>query len=386
MNKPVCFLPWVHLYVDTRGNVKSCCNANVVYGNIREQTIREIWFGEKVQKFRELNLNGVKDRRCGHCWKREAVGKVSLRQESQDRFHIQQELNFEPQVPISFDLRFSNLCNLKCRTCWHGASSSWFSDAKVLGNNSGSKAVISATENVDLVGAIFKLDVDPEEFYFGGGEPLMMQEHYQILETLISKKLTNVRLRYNTNLTRLKLGQWNVLELWSQFSDVHVDISIDALFKQGEYIRDGLRWNDFIENFKVLVDNNMRVRIAPTISVLNALELPSLHRYFVSNNFIGINDIQLNVLDRPNFYNIKSLPNELKKRFKSNIEQHVEWVKSVGGEDALIKEFESTAEYALAHDWSDQQENFKRYNQILDNVRDQHGPSLMPHLSGLWKE
>ena len=204
-----CLMPWVHLYVGTNGKANACCNTSITYGSVRNQPIDSIWNGDKINQFRKQLLEGVKDKRCSICYNKEAAGKASIRTETLVKFKRHIPIALENKTltkPVYLDIRYSNVCNLKCRTCWHGASSSWFEDAKVLKTNFGDKAIIKATtKNTKLIEDIVTYSDELEEVYFAGGEPLLMEEHYEFLDLLIEKKSFNTRIRYNTNLTQLKL-------------------------------------------------------------------------------------------------------------------------------------------------------------------------------------
>ncbi len=164
-------MPWVHLYVDTRGNVKACCSANITFGNVNKQSLAEIWQGEAINKFRKSTLANEQDKRCGACWKREQAGKNSMRTETIEKFGNDYTIT-EQLRPTYLDIRFSNLCNLTCVTCWHGASSSWFDEAKQLGTNWGDKAIITATpDNMAFLDQVLAFTPKVEEVYFAEENP-----------------------------------------------------------------------------------------------------------------------------------------------------------------------------------------------------------------------
>lgn len=341
-----CLMPWVHLYIDTRGNVKACCSANITFGNVNEQSLIEIWQGESINKFRAATLANKQDKRCGACWKREQAGKNSMRTETIEKFGDDDAIT-EQLRPTYLDIRFSNLCNLTCVTCWHGASSSWFEEAKQLGTNWGDKAIITATpDNLKLLDEVFEFTSYIEEIYFAGGEPLMMEEHYVFLEKLIEHGLTNTFLRYNTNLTRLQLKHWDVIGLWKHFNRIEIAASIDALEEEGAVIRRGLKWDSFLQNCKVVAElSNVHFKIAPTVSALNVHQLPALHRFFVEHGIIEISDIYLNVLDRPAEYNISKMSQEKKQQAEVLLQEHLQWLTNNTVSQLLIQEFQSLNQY-----------------------------------------
>ena len=82
----ICLMPWIHLYVDTNGNAKACCNASITYGNVNKESIESIWNGDSIKKFRKNLLEGQKDKRCSSCFKRESVNKSSIRTETLNKY------------------------------------------------------------------------------------------------------------------------------------------------------------------------------------------------------------------------------------------------------------------------------------------------------------
>ena len=202
--KPYCLMPWIHFHVGNKGVAKACCVANIPYGNINSESLEDIWKGDPITKIRTKFAAGEIDKRCAVCIHQEAVGNKSIRQETFDKFpHI--DIEKSPSLPIYFDIRFSNVCNFRCRTCWHGASSKWFSDAKELGTAIGKKAIIKNVQDFeDFIQKTGAALLQAEEIYFAGGEPLVTEEHYLLLEWLIEQGATQMRLRYNTNFSKLQ--------------------------------------------------------------------------------------------------------------------------------------------------------------------------------------
>lgn len=384
-------MPWLHLHVDTSGRVKACCDANITFGNINSQSIEQIWQGEPIRKFRKLMMAGQRDNRCASCFAKEAAGKASMRTETLGKFAHRMDWVEQTDAdgrsplskPIYFDIRFNNLCNLRCRTCWHGASSSWFEEAKLLKNNFGQKAIIEAAKDGrHLIDALLSQGVDVEEIYFAGGEPLMMKEHYDLLDRLIANGNTKVHLRYNTNLTLLTLKDRSVLELWAKFEQVTVSASIDGIGEQVEYVRKGMSWERFVQNMQRIKTElpHVRLEIAPTISVFNVGSLGELHRFFVENGLTEVNAIYLNVLYRPDYYNIKILPSAVKKLAQAALGSHLDWLALQGSSEALMAEFESVISYMNQEDWSHQLPVLRQQLALLDDMRSEDFETTFPVL------
>lgn len=394
--KSICLMPWIHLYVDTSGNAKACCNTSITYGNVNNKSIESIWNGESIKKFRKNLLEGKKDKRCSACFKREAVNKSSIRTETLDKYKpylkwlqkTSSDGTCKHSKPVYLDIRYSNVCNLKCRTCWHGASSSWFNDAKFLKTNFGDKAIIKATpENEKFIDDLFTLDTELAEVYFAGGEPLMMEEHYSFLDSLLDKNQTSLHLRYNTNLSKLTLKDKRALHYWKHFKKITLAVSIDAIGEKAAYIRSGLKWKKFLENIELVKEKcpHIIIQIAPTVSNLSILTLCDLHQYFVKNNLTKINDIYLNILDRPTYYNCKNLSKPVKEKAKENLIAHIYWLNQNNASKLVIKEFEAVIDYMTIPSNASDLKEFKKQTEKLDTIRHEDFNSIFPELRDLSK-
>ena len=309
-------MPWIHLHVGDKGIAKACCVGNIPFGDVNKQSLEEIWNGEAINKIRDQFLQGIPDKRCFVCINREKGGAKSIRQETFEKFEHVDVTRVE--APIYFDIRFSNVCNFKCKTCWHGASSKWFEEAKRLGTTAAPQAIIKNIADFDLfIKNYGEAILGAKEIYIAGGEPLVTGEHYLLLEYLIKNKKTDVFLRYNTNFSKLKFKQWDVLALWDNFDRIELMASVDDLGENGEVIREGFDWDKFLINYNSIKPyENITFKVSPTISTLNVKHIPAFYLYLINNKIIGSEDFYINILERPYQFNIKNLPQEVKERVK----------------------------------------------------------------------
>ncbi len=377
-------MPWIHFHVGNRGTVQACCVANIPYGNINDQSFDEIWQGEAIDKLRQRFAAGEKDNRCAACFKLEEAGGKSIRQETHEKFaHI----DISQQQPVYFDIRFSNTCNFSCRTCWHGASSGWFRDAKLLGRAIGKQAVLNNIEHFEsFIDKIGNSLLQAEEIYFAGGEPLVTKAHYQLLDWLIENNVTDVRLRYNTNFSKLNLGNRDVLPLWEKFRSIEILASIDASEKLGEYIRKGMDWQQILKNRSLIAEHpHIQFKIAPTLSVFNIIHLPDLYRFAVNAKMITPTGFYLNVLHRPLHFNVQIIPAEYKQKIKEK------YNKFISDNEAIIPasiktQFKEIVNYMSAEDRSKLWTNFQKETNKLDKIRSQaYEEIILPQYQQLLK-
>jgi len=371
--KPFCLMPWIHFHVGNNGIAKACCVANIPFGNVNEKTLEEIWQDEPIQKLREKFSKGEKDNRCAQCINLEAAGGKSIRQETFEKFS-QSKIDFShPQLPVYFDIRFSNVCNFRCRTCWHGASSKWYSDAKTLGRNIGEKAILQNIHDFDIfLEKNGKALLQCEEIYFAGGEPLVTEEHYLLLNFLIKNNATHMRLRYNTNFSKLKFKEFEVIEMWKHFPKVELLASIDGVGALGEMIRKEMNWQQIIQNRELIIGHeNINFKISPTVSVYNIFHLPELYQKCLELNMIQPDDFYINILERPIHFNIKILPLEKKIVVVDTFKKFFQWLEQQGFPNSIRKMFEEILQFMNAEDLSKNWEKFQVESQLLDDLRNE---------------
>jgi MoaA/NifB/PqqE/SkfB family radical SAM enzyme len=369
--KPYCLLPWIHFHVGDDGNAKACCIANIPFGNINTQDFDSIWNGDSINSLRKKFALNIPDNRCAQCIKLEEAGGKSIRQETFEKFN-HMDISYDHPKPIYFDIRFSNVCNLKCRTCWHGASSSWFEDAKKLGTNKSQKAIIKNIH--DYNNFIVKLGphlLHAEEIYFAGGEPLVTEEHYQLLEWLIEHQKTHIKLRYNTNFTFLKFKNYDILKIWDHFENIELMASIDATGDLNSYIRSGSQWDKIINNFKKIKHHpKIKFKISPTVSVLNIEHLIELYQTSSQLQMITEKDLYINILERPIHYNIQTLSLNEKQKIDTVFKNFMTTLKSAH----IQTQFQEILQYMWSKDLSKKRSKFHQFNDRLDQIRNEKHP------------
>lgn len=331
----MCIVPFIHLHTWPAGQVFPCCvAASEPIGDMNENTLEEIFNGEKIKTFRKQMVDGQQPAACYKCFQQEAQGIISYRQTNNSKHHHHEHLidkaiknNYEVEDfnLYYWDFRTSNLCNMSCRTCGLHLSSKWHEDhKKIYGETSftkqaNKKGVIQFDDSqLAQVKSIIDKDINEvEHAYFAGGEPLINDMHYYILEKLIKAKRFDCQISYNTNLSTLHYKNYDLLEMWSNWSKknpVLIRVSLDAIGPRAEYIRHGTKWSKIEENLKKLLQiPYIKVITTPVISIFNVMHLPECLDYFIEYHKMSSEDIPLdNILEAPVYYHIASLPRHMK--------------------------------------------------------------------------
>ena len=323
MSNTSCILPWLHLYVNADGSVLPCCIGDYRYplGDAKNSSIEEIWNNKNFKNLRYNMINGLESPHCNACYQSEKMTGNSARTHFNQKFkkykflqNFTQPDGYLEKMDFKYlDIRWSNICNFKCRTCCATFSSAW---AKEDGNKN-VYIFAGGNSNDKLYNELEPYFEGVEEFYFAGGEPLLTDKHYAILEKLITLGKTDVRLRYNSNLSKLKFKNKNVLDLWKHFSDIEIYASIDHYGEKAEYIREGTNWKQVEKNIRQIKEYTPHILLSTNsvISVLNVSTLNNFYNYILENNLYSKKySPTLYTLIEPDFYNFSVINDNLKHK------------------------------------------------------------------------
>jgi len=392
-SKTFCIYPWIHIHAYPTGEAYPCCHAEMgvgQIGNCREKSLEEIWNDQPLQQLRQDMLSETPNKTCQRCYEQEDSGFFSGRRSANKHHgHHIKKLDANPFEMTYWDIRFSNLCNLKCRSCGHIFSSQWYQDqARLAGPEWKAQNKVlnyAGRTEVDMWEQL-KPHLDyVEQIYFAGGEPLLMEEHYRILDELVRRERFDVRLIYNTNFTHTDLKGRSVFEYWKQFDSVAVGASLDASGARGEYIRKGTVWAEVEHNRREMlrICPDVDFYISPTLSIMNALHLPDFHRDWTERGLIRAQDLNVNILQDPAHYRIDIAHPVYKKKIQERFEQHLEWLRPQDTLQRATTGFESAIKFLNATDNSRLYGTFWTKTAELDQIRNERLLDAIPELSSL---
>ena len=309
--RTLCMAPWTHTYLSPQTERRMCCasrepaqnfeqyiDTSSGSGEYRPQTLEEHWNGEHMRSVRVRMLKGEELDECQVCNNKLLNTDVyrsyfnSLFGHKYDNVkNSTDETGYTTMKPVSWDYRFSNLCNFKCRTCGDMLSSSWeaeqrkhdminWHDSKNNWMKPDIKKQIEQFQSTQIEQE-FSQAVEEhrvEEIYWVGGEPLMYEQHWRYMPRIIELgDGPNVYARYNTNLSRVNYRGINLYrDILSRLRDWQICASIDGTGRIGEYIRTGLDFDKWLENFNqgIEISNHPRqVRIDFTLTLPGLFEV-----------------------------------------------------------------------------------------------------------------
>ena len=288
--------------VDTNGSIKLCCVAEdpTLPNKYKEQrpegqlmsvqksSLSEAWNSEYMQSVRERMITGKQVKDCSQCYRREKQGQYSFRQRANDDWqqHVQQVMNDTKrfvELPVYLDIRFGNLCNLKCRMCTGLYSKKLGEELYHISQKDETfKRIAKDTAkiyNFDWYDKNFWSDLEKylpriNLLYLTGGEPTLVEGNYDFLQRLIDKGYAkNISLVFNTNATNF---QQRFLDTVSHFAQITLNLSIDGIGGVQEYIRYPSKWKAIQKNMFTLMDKikesehtKFDIVFTPTVNVLN---------------------------------------------------------------------------------------------------------------------
>jgi radical SAM protein with 4Fe4S-binding SPASM domain len=396
-----CILPWIHFALMPSGEVYSCCRTDFKkpLGHFKSNSLQEIWNNEEFKHLRLEMKENKKISACQDCYNQEKVGHKSLRQisneEWSDQFDRVDQMKADgslEKTPVHLDLRFSNICNFKCRSCGSDFSTSWYSDCQQLGIEDYRLNFTNTDKREELWSELKALLPSVKRIYFAGGEPLMHEDHYRLLEELISIKHFDVRLTYNTNFSLLMFKNKSVIDLWKNFDDIYICASLDGIREQGEYIRHGLSWKQFKKNRELISSQlpNIKFNLYWTLSVFNVFHIVDAFKFFIEEKFIpsGVN-FEVNILNEPAIYNIRILNQGEREQLKQHYLQFINgYLPQVNFE--AKEEFAKTLHYIVAYLDEEfmikERKAFWLYTRQLDRLRGENFLRLFPELQNLMLE
>jgi len=419
-NKTFCMAPWVHMNIGPNGDVYPCClmpvcdsEGNSIHdteertpleviatecdgesrdfkmGSLMNESLKEIWNNENMKELRRNMMAGKESNFCTACYKEEEVGHGSLRQDMNRTYgkhykyvkETKEDGTFERFNLVYWDFRLNNICNFKCRMCSPGYSSAWEQEMRKQFDIKGEYPKI----DVDMV----HQDIEPlydivEEVYFAGGEPLINDHHYKILNKLIEKDRNNdVRISYNTNFSVLKYKDNNVLELWKKFPNLSVSISFDGTGKRGEIIRKGFDWQKFLDNFKMFREQlpNQKISINCVFQVLNCFHVMDAHKELYLRGIIqSWDEFHLCMLHNPDFMSILILDSESRKLLGEKIKYHIQNYLVPAKANNSIKQYMSILKLLTTEKKEHLIPSFKNYMSALDIIRNENSIEVFPEL------
>lgn len=337
--KHFCVLPWIHFHSWPDGRVMPCCiaDSNMPVAELKkDESIIQMMNSEDFKRMRSAMLNDEPVEACKRCYDLELMGTWTMRQSHNKRRGLEYVKGIAETTKDNgeitdfkmkyMDLRFSNMCNMKCRSCGPGCSSLW---AQEFVDRIGvdeyekyfktKKIVINQAEEMGFMSKLKPYLKDVTEVYFAGGEIIITPEHYECLDYWIENGLNEqIELTYTTNFSSLKgYKDKDLIQYWKKFPKLQIWASLDGMGDVAECIRKGTDWDRVEKNIQLIKEQvpHAQFQITPTISIWNVFHFPDFFDYMIEKGFIDTKSSpRFNLATHPWYANIMILPTHVKRR------------------------------------------------------------------------
>lgn len=429
-SKTFCVLPWIHLSTRPNGHLRLCCtacassagpkkkgshlgylkNESGVPANLNNTSLSEAWNNDYMKSVRRAMLAGEIPASCMKCFKEEGSGFKSKRVWETEYWSKKIDINRlikntkeDGSVPPEIyyvDLRLGSKCDLKCIMCSPHDSSLWIPDwlelypeieseklkKIMIWENYGKKDGASYDwykNNEVFWKELYEQIPHIRQLYFAGGESIIIEEHYKLLEKCIKDgNAQDIELRYNSN--GLNMPE-RLFELWSHFKKVRFNFSLDGVGEHNYYIRYPSNWKLVLKNLERLdnTPDNIEVTLACAVQVFNIYYLPDFIKWKLSMNYKKINPwphgaglINFHFVYHPAHLNVKVLPLWFKKETKEKFDDFYEWLlRGYGNNEEFIKHeygikrLNAMIDFMMSEDWSSLLPELKEYILKMDKIR-----------------
>jgi sulfatase maturation enzyme AslB (radical SAM superfamily) len=322
MNSHFCVNPWISAHIKLDQGYNPCCLFNKTY---RADSLTAYAQSPELTSLKNRMLSDEQVEECGYCWMQEQQGYDSKRirdNKTYQKIFLHRFKDRELELQSNFNeyyIRLGNHCNLRCTTCTEEFSTGWVSENKKFGLLPGPTVLI---DDHDPLWQHLKDNAkDIAVLQFIGGEPFMMSVEPQrdLLKFLAeSGHAKHIRIKYNTNLTRLPTEQ---LPYWPAFKAIEINGSMDGVGDRFEYLRFPAKWNDadsHIDFYKNLIEtttSKLELTVMHTVSLYNIGYVQEMLDYGSAK---GI-PVFLNLLEFPNYYNVFNATPKVKQWIKDMI-------------------------------------------------------------------
>ena len=310
-NQNLCMAPWTHTYLSPQAERRMCCASREPAQNFQQYidtqagtgefhplTLEQHWNSEHMRSVRRRMMAGETLPECEVCNHRLLNTDVyrdyfwRLFQHRYDEIWTStDDTGHTTMQPISWDYRFSNLCNFRCRTCGDMLSSAWeteqrqhdmidWSNPKNAWMQPEVRRQISQFQDQQIEQEFAQAVEEHrvEEIYWVGGEPLMYEQHWRYMQRIVELgDGPRVYARYNTNLSRVDYRGINLYrDILSHIRDWQICASLDGTGRTGEYIRTGLDYEQWLANFRqgrAIQRNPRQMRIDFTLTLPGLTEV-----------------------------------------------------------------------------------------------------------------
>jgi len=323
MSDSFCVNPWISMHYFMGKQINPCC---LFAGGIKTNNINEYANSTQLANIKQNLLDNKKINECATCWNQESQGGVSKRQQDNKTYKKIFDYQFKNQLTepntnfVEYYVRLGNHCNIRCTTCNDTLSTGWISEKKKFNLPSGPVLNITSADPIWQHLKDHAKNIASIEFI--GGEPFMMNidEQRDLFDYFVkSGDARHIKLKYNTNGTRMPAEQ---IEFWSKFGEIELNVSMDGVENQFEYLRFPAVWSEFDANltkYKELATilPNLKLTVMHTLSIFNIGYVQKTIDYCKEKEIA----IFFNMLHAPTYFNLYNFTADVSEWIQNQINE-----------------------------------------------------------------
>lgn len=349
MSDTICPLPWAHLELDIKNNLKPCCVNKEVLCNFENKSLNEGFYSTAMDNLRQDLLDGKQPVSCNKCWTNEALGLQSNRKRILQKYGREFFSSWIHEAKIrSLDLKPSNVCNFKCRVCDSTSSSAHAAEEARYSGQLIAKQEYSTTNKLFMT-ELPSLIQDLQNIDFYGGEPFYIPLIKKFVRYCVeNNQSSHLRLHFNTNGS---VFPEDLKHCWQHFKQIDIQFSIDNIGKRFELERGG-SWHTVEQNIKKFIGldyENMTFGMMPVVSIMNVFYLDEIFNWAKSMG-LPVHYILLTDPTELSITNItQDAKNALLDKYKNNeheqIQEFYKVIKDINVDTSLSDKFHAKMKY-----------------------------------------
>lgn len=278
-----CLAPFRGFYQGYDGNISVCCQTPVL---VEDKSYDEAIHDDKIKNLRKKFLDGQYPDECKYCTERVRNDANEICSNIDDDLL---PLSIDYHIPVFMDLLWSNKCNFACMGCKPIISTGMkkYESACNIADpfdHSGMKTNWDTSSSQEKrIDYIVKNSDTIKLIHLNGGEPLMQNGFYELLERLIKKNATHISIWTHTNGSISSYKGRYIIELLKAFKNPTIIMSHDGIGKKGEYIRWGLKQDTWLKNYKKFTESGILTQVQVCYNVFNCLDLGNMAKWYKKN-------------------------------------------------------------------------------------------------------
>jgi MoaA/NifB/PqqE/SkfB family radical SAM enzyme len=405
-----CILPFIQIAGKTSGTYRLCCtspDSNIEpIKKMGEDKIASVWNNDFYKSTRLKMLTGEKVSACETCYKAENCGGISRRLHNNKAWKQRigakkfediksqalKNNGFCEELPMAYDLRLGNLCNLKCRMCNSMTSTTFAKEWQDLRDQDINLEKYSNLDELHKYSKklsnwfeedFFWDDIEEnvsalKRIYLTGGEPTLIKRNNEFLEKLIEFGKTDVEVVLNSNIMAINKKFLDTLE---KFERVSLSMSIDGIGKVNDYIRHPSKWDKLEKNINLIFKRKIGVDITFTVSAYNFFDLKNFISWFLDKATLNVSYIDWNFLEYPNFLSVSVLPINKRREYINELNEYLNEVVNESN-ISFIEGLKANFNILLEEDnYTESFPKFINYSKMLDKHRNEKLMESIPALS-----